>query len=275
VLSDVAKTQVKLYLEQEQPESLAYIDCPECGQAQKLMLVPLDDGGTFAKCLRASCETFGSVGSTYRRDAPKKIVGARRTFLTYRREPGFVPLHRIGNTYRNFFHDGYRIPKAQVNTLVAGKLDDRWVFPVLDRLHRTVGYVARGYNHEHKALLRPYFKKGPLMAWYGHKHLRGNLPLVVVEDQVSAARLSEYLPAVALLGTTASDQDIEQLEAAQSEDGNIIVMLDQDATDAAFRLARRIRRGLCWPLVRTDVKDMDPREFSKLIELLSGTPDGT
>lgn len=258
-MTDV-RTEVKLYLEQHEPEGLAYIDCPECGNTDKLMLIPLDDGGTFYKCLRASCPTAGSIGSTYtattKRETPTQT---RRTYDPYTK----IPDVRLEPTRRFAKYSNERLCAGMYTDSYGNK---RYIFPIRDRMSREVGYVGRTYqSDEFKALVRPYFTSGSLLAWYRPQQieLRSNI-VVLVEDQISAAMIARSgLVSVALLGTTIGYHDETELRNKRT-----VTVLDNDAL-ANGRLLSRKLGGAFWPLSGADVKDLDEEDYARFIDNVS------
>jgi hypothetical protein len=263
------KTEVKLHVEQTEPDGLSYMECPECGEAGKVMVVPLDGGGYFYRCLRASCALVpGTIGSTFIRTqdmdhAPKKP--SRRTYCHYQAVHDYV----LPGSHERYLRNA--LPNVMhLDRLCDGYLEheQRYVYPIRDMYAATVGYVARSYllHQERKALIRMY-SEGPLtMAWYGHEHLKTDRPIVVVEDQPSAHRLGQFTPCVALLGTSISDDGIREIETFGKR---VVVVLDNDATETAVKIARRFRNGTMYPLVGPDIKDMSPEVFYNLGQHLS------
>lgn len=268
-MSDV-KTEVKLHLEQTQPEGLAYMDCPECGGPRKLMLIPLDDGGTFYRCLKASCDTAGSVGSTYVRKEKEKGF-TRTTYPHYQRDPTWDPLEVQD---MKFFRSKFALDGTQAQLLCDGYLhgQDRYVFPIRNEVFKDQGYVARAYDDRaSKAYIRPYTQHSTLMAWYGHDYLYTQQEtgiLILLEDQPSAVRLSKYFPTVSLLGTNLSDEDARLIE--QVWKGRVLIMLDADAAASGMKMAHRMKRASSWVLTDHDPKDMPEATFEKTVEHIYG-----
>lgn len=264
-------TEVQLFLERTSPEGLSYMDCPACGRPKKLILIPLDEGGTLYHCLRSSCDTWGSVGNVAPRvsSGPTEEVQRRLISPHYGDVIDFHQGARDPKWFKRTFH----LDKEEVEELVEGylKKEGRHVFPIRDEVRKEVGYVARGYFHNRKALVRPFEPYGSLLAWYGHTRLYNTNAysklLILLEDQVSAVRLSRYFPTVALLGTNLSYSSILLLNKVWK--GQIMVMLDADATKEGLQMARRIPNGRSWSLFGKDVKDMDNSEFAMLVHNLA------
>ncbi len=259
-------TEVQLYLESEMPEGLAYMECPACGGKDKLMLVPLDDGTTYYKCLRASCSTWGNSNVQYRKVQDSLPPSGRRTFPRWEDIPSILT---ACDTERACLRERYGLSDKATHELCVGTfIDDynelRLVFPVRDVGFHQVGYMARSLYplpNDYKALLRPRYRHGSLLAWYGHRNLRKK-PIVIVEDQISAARIGEHLPCVALLGTAMRAAD--QLTVRGSK---LVVVLDNDATDKGVKLASDLGCAY-FPLMGPDVKDMKELVFQQFLSAI-------
>ncbi len=262
---------VKLHLETEVPDGLSYMECPNCEGKDKLMLIPLDEGGFKYTCLRASCDTWGSIwtpGTRVVHDAELTPKKRRRTWEVHTQDKAvqdtwFAPswsatkirFPRLSVAVLEELHDGM---------FLDGFNHSRWIFPIRGPLKQYRGYTARTYHKSKsvkKSLTRP-FTYGPLLAWYGHH--RDNGPLTIVEDQVSAAYLGQYFPTVALLGTHMSDQDIQEVTAFKSRGYDILIALDNDAIKQGVRLSKRIPDSRVAPLTK-DIKDMSLDELQQFV----------
>ena len=107
----------------------------------------------------------------------------------------------------------------------------------------------------------------PKASWY---RTRTAGPTVLVEDIPSAVRASEYVNAVALLGTGVSPP--VALEIAERRTGRVIVALDADATAQAIRLAQK--HALLWGDVSVAIltKDLKDQTEEELCETISRMP---
>lgn len=130
-----------------------------------------------------------------------------------------------------------------------------WVLrSALDRKVRTKAYT--------------YFDKPatPKASWYRPIGRPAVPNTVLVEDIPSAIRASEYMTAVALLGTNVPKD--AAMEIAEHKRGRIIVALDADATAQAIRLAAD--NALLWgdvgvAILTKDLKDMTEEELCTTI----------
>lgn len=116
---------------------------------------------------------------------------------------------------------------------------------------------------------------GPVQSHYpGSSSDEG--PLVVVEDQLSAIKLaSQGYDSVALLGTPAdvvgtyggSDRVAELATRARTHD-EVIIALDEDATEAAFVFVRKwgsAFRRIRVAILSKDLKDTPANEFEEVL----------
>jgi hypothetical protein len=125
--------------------------------------------------------------------------------------------------------------------------------PVLDTAGYPYGYVARKMDDQPgpKTLSMIGQNQG---CWYNCK---GSKELLVVEDQISALRASEYVNTVALLGTTMTDDVIKSIKAGQYT--GIFLALDPDAFPLSVKMAHLLKPHFKMKLIRLkkDLKDMD------------------
>ncbi len=267
------KTEVKLYVESEARdetvaihEGLMYMDCPECGEKNKLMIGTFDDGGYWYKCLRASCDTHGSFGTTY---VHKRQAPAKKDRNTY----PVAAIDALTTANRKWFKYDYGLSGIALDNLCAGTYTDnnfhhkRFVFPIRRPSGEITGYLGRTFDKDvkTKALARPYDTHSPMIAWYGLDYMYAIGPggdLIIVEDQISAARIGQYRPCVALLGTSLSHEALAEIMS--NWQGRIRIALDNDATKLAVLMTKRVPRSYLYPLQR-DVKDMSEIEFKNFI----------
>jgi hypothetical protein len=130
--------------------------------------------------------------------------------------------------------------------------------PTMDQNGETYGYVVRKLDGQvgPKTLS---FLDGNKGAWYG---CEGSSELVIVEDQLSALRASEYMNAVALLGVNMTDEVVRCIEKAPGYTG-IFLALDADAFPTAIKLAHRVRPKFKMKVMKLkqDLKNMNEQEL--------------
>lgn len=106
------------------------------------------------------------------------------------------------------------------------------------------------------------------LAWYNQMRRKSDT-LVLVEDQVSAIRVSQDFHAAALLGTNLSSTMLEEIKAQGYK--AVILCLDNDATNVSIATVLRYRHTLEELQLRgltTDVKDMTPEQYESFKERL-------
>ncbi len=276
------RQQVRLFLEQYDRDGLQYMDCPECGKHNKLMVGPADEGGHWFKCLSVGCPTFGTTEANHSakpKPAEAEPASGRKLYQPYRRDPRYEP--PSSKDYLRY-NSRYGVLNREVRRLLAGNFyrgadGSVDVLPVYGPEQEERGYVERNFNYDSgpKALLRPYRDiPEPMVSWYWPKLTRPNWPcLAIVEDQISAARLSRYFPTVALLGTSLdwhAQQEITRI-AKNLRAPRICVILDNDAQNLCVGLAHKFPgRGIAIPVFHEDVKDMSPEDFNNLVGACRG-----
>lgn len=90
--------------------------------------------------------------------------------------------------------------------------------------------------------------------------------MVVVEDQFSAIRASDYLNAVALLGTHLDDIRAEEIKASKLSP--IYLALDKDAWNKTIKYCIQYRSmlGLIPLRLEKDIKNMTTEELDQLMK---------
>jgi hypothetical protein len=272
------RTQVRMFAEGEDfnADGINYMDCPQCGKYNKLMVVLDENGGAFYKCFSDSCDVRGRTnGGVQTQGRVPTLHPKRKTY-----PPADVSVLRPN---MKFWYNNFRLDRDQVARLCPGTLEGAYVFPIKTRLGSVVGYLQRRFGADAarygKAYIRPYFTEGSLLAWYPHEDTGKRVPLVLVEDQISAVRLSKYVSAVALLGTgltTESRHDILVGSSSGTLVSEVIVSLDDDATATGANIARNLgvmRPTRHMPLTGdVDIKDMTEAQFFTYLERLGVCP---
>ena len=159
--------------------------------------------------------------------------------------------------------------------------DDRYVFPINNMLGHVSGYIVRepvwsgiecprkGTGSGPKAVTYMH-ADSPTQSWYRtDSRLGGFKKLVLVEDMLSAMKVAQNgVDSVALLGTQLDARKVREI--SQYRPSEVIIALDEDATDQAFKLAKKW--GLAFPKVRVaileqDIKDTDNEDVAEVLGL--------
>lgn len=129
------------------------------------------------------------------------------------------------------------------------------------------GYACKDlFKQQSPKVLNFLFKEDECkVSWYS---VRKSKALVVVEDQLSAIRLSSYVTSVALLGTHISEEFLDECLRTCGLDRDIYLSLDKDATNSAIKqalnLASRVKIRVV-PLEK-DIKDLTREELEVFVK---------
>lgn len=244
-------------------------ECPSCGKA-KLSVTNKDGTGYLYNCFRASCGTKGYLPLTgmgsFATDDPVQPERQRRPY-----SGPLSPLLLFEKQFlgRKYGFTDYHLEKSKVRHSQVG-LAGRFMFPILDLQGHRKGIQFRSYTGSGpKAITLMERDVATKSSWYSANEVSkvdalGNT-VVLVEDIPSAVRLSRYVAAIALLGTTVDPVDIPLMAAKWS---TVIVALDPDATEQAFRVQNQLMGWFDWVdllFLSKDVKDMSEAELYQTI----------
>jgi hypothetical protein len=246
--------------------------CPVCGgglsRRPTFAITRLSDKIAYC-CYRASCEVRGYV------DDGGRIIPTGAANPAKPLKPYTGKLVRLSGTDINYFWKRFEIPADVSDSKIRVGIHNCYVLPIFNNVYRIVGHVLR----------QPAWKgnPGPVRhnpEWTGAKSMtymkeaaepisfyRGgdNDDWVIVEDQISAIKLSAYgCNSVALLGTHLNMPKAREIQRVAKR---ITIALDADATNKAFKMAKDY--GLAFEKVKVvlmeqDVKDTPANEFYEL-----------
>ncbi len=238
--------------------------CPVCqGSKPTLTVTRKEDGSVVWNCYRLACDFRGASHSHgyYPSSAPK--AEAREIPKEYTGE-----LRRLSEAEEQILCDRTGITpvqaaRARIRYAVAER---RYAFPVLSPAGRRRGLVLRSYSGGFPKALTVKETTEPMLAWAAVSDaVPRDGPTFVVEDLPSAVRASEYVHAVALLGTSCSQEYALEIAAFG---GDVVWALDADATAKAIKLYREhmnlFERSRVVTLER-DLKDMDEAALADLL----------
>lgn len=202
--------------------------CPEC-RKRKFYVTRKPTGFAYI-CFRASCGVAGFIGCAGHVVEPAKSIAPARQ--VYR-----GTLRFLSTDEKNYFRKrfGIDLPDREWDRNILVGERDRFAFPIRDPDGILKGFTLRAprwagipsplpdSNHGPKSLT--YCPDDSKLAWYA-RHTQ--VPLIIVEDQVSALRLySMGFSAVALLGTNMSLRDAGKIAAHKTP--TTVLALDPDA----------------------------------------------
>lgn len=256
--------------------------CPFCppGKAEKTAFrVARIDTGIVYSCYRAKCPASGFIPTA---GFSLKAENGKKKFV-----PKYLhrPLKSLPTSIRKYLMSKYRIDDDDIarNELKYDYTRNRLYFPILNHMGYVVGdqtkRLPQGFlskeadRAEYKAAPKSELfwrsEEAPRMHWA--RGLGNTDYVVLVEDVLSAIRVSKYARCVALLGTIMSNDKVRELSRHTQ---HIKLMLDADTWDRPGKMALPIklkrRYGLLFrefDLVRVtkDPKDMDDSELRKIL----------
>jgi hypothetical protein len=244
--------------------------CPKCGggrNREKTFGVSRLSGRLVFNCYRASCGFKGSTTSSGRPVVPSE--GARQP----ERIDGRSRYQALGKgpvpeDVRKYLDGKYGLVK---HLLAKGQFHwteehsppghGRLVMPLLNTGGEAYGYVARKLDTQYgpKALTMCGANEG---SWYP---CEGSDELIIVEDQLSALRASEFMNAVALLGVNVTDAMIKEIK--KTGYSAVFLALDADAFPTAIKLAHKLRNFFKVKVIKLDcdIKDMTDQAIADVM----------
>ena len=257
--------------------------CPFCGggrtRERTLGISKDEDGLVFFRCFRVSCGIQGRTRSSVRgwagdpttkRREPKKEI-QRLDLSLLQGVGGSLWDERLRRLYdlgtNEYDRLGWRV-------LDKGRDTERLAIPVRGRESDLRGYEVKAfdtrYGPKSRLIHAPTSPEAPLWGSYISPQVPPLVrrPLVVVEDSISALKVSRHTDSYCLLGTDVStDKGLELADI--SGDRPIYLCLDKDASEKAAIVTRKMRfllpnlRNV--PIMR-DLKFYTDQEILNLIE---------
>lgn len=235
--------------------------CPACSGGatkERTLSVTRREGRLYWKCHRASCAFAGSDAARSTGTSRTEPVQCRGVVgRTIARHAG--PLSAVS---REHLLQKYCITGQHISKFGIGwdEETDRLVLPVQDAQSNLLGVNLRSLsNQQPKSKL--HVESGAL-SWYINRTTPG---VIIVEDQFSAIRASDYLSSVALLGTHFNEDNAYYIK--KHARGPVYLALDADAWNQAVRLVVLHRSILPMRLVKLpkDLKDMGDEELNSFM----------
>jgi hypothetical protein len=262
LISDIAKGMTY-------DEQLTGQVCPFCdgGNAkEKSLSIKRIISGALYDCHRAGCGASGIANMNILDFSSGKDVAKKR------KSPAVTDLLQYDELPEHIYKiltEKYRLTKAQI---AYGGI--KWIpkmkrvaFPIKRFVGYPVGIVARSFEEgvKPKSLTFLHTADAPVGAFYPNQ--RGSGEWWVVEDQISALRISAYANAVAMCGAHLNEAVIADMK--RHAVSRLIFAFDSDAFDKALQQRKRyeglfdrisIRKPRCDP---KDMPEEELREFVK------------
>ena len=234
--------------------------CPACQggrTGERTLSVSRRNGSITWYCHRASCGFKGSSAGGRDHSGPVKTQCRGAVGRAYIREAEQPPPAIALYLCEKYGLTDYARQRSGIAWL---RDEERIVLPVFSPQGECLGAVLRSLSGaEPKTITHTE----PLaMAFYTHRRSRD---LIIVEDQLSAIRASEYMNAVALLGTNLNEDRAYEIYRQKYE--RIFLALDADAREKQAQLIIK-HRGLLKlnPLMlKKDIKNQSKEELEELI----------
>jgi hypothetical protein len=224
------------------------LTCPVClggSGTEKSFTIRKEPGRLIYRCWRAGCDVKGAVevtgASLVQAPAPlPKKEGIAR------------PWTRRSTDLTN---EGMRYFDRQFG-LIADDLDDaqlqycpeedRYIFPVFAYAYRLRGHTVRTFNKGTRYPKWDHFpmvKTEPWMGWYARPWVSGTneTPIVVVEDPISALKVSRQFVCAYLCGTGLDFGKFMEISKRATSKRSIAFALDKDATEKAIKILQQFR----------------------------------
>ena len=241
--------------------------CPTCNakHEDKLAITKTEDGALIYYCHRASCIEKGATN--YRLDAAERLAKPVDRFKPRKLK---TPLVNPPTELYRFMHSKYGLDDEilKKNGMKYAPEQGRIYFPVMDRQGNILGDYTKAWEYNAKSLPKA------LMYWHKDvpqihfpfpdaKHGR----LVLVEDIISAIKVSQIMPAAALLGTHITEAMALMIARNYK---NVTLALDPDAFGKSVSMGKEWRSLFNSNIVRLDA---DPKDtpLDKLREQLLWT----
>lgn len=217
--------------------------CPNCfggNSKEKSFAIQKEKGKILYKCWRATCNIKGVIddnGSLVEHHHPSEL---KETHPGRRYQGVLGPIPTKGN---QLFWDKYRLIAEDLReagvTYCAS--EERYAFPVNNPVYQSRGLTLRSFDNA-KALKWDHYQNfsapgNPWMGWYIRPNPTGSRKVVVVEDAISALKISRQFKSCFLNGTNLSLEKLLEISKVAGDNG-IIFALDKDATSKAIELAR-------------------------------------
>lgn len=263
-------------IEVEQTERFV---CPCCeggsSKEKSLSITRRSSTEAFFNCFRTKCSLGGGHIALYQADDGSVLKSKSRKPTTNQVTHNLTGLDKEVVEY---FKTNYYMTPAQ---LAYGRFrttfDRRIYMPIFDPNRLNRGGAVRKYKELYQG--RREFSSIPktlnyftpdsdrvCASWYYRLRSRrkSSDTLLIVEDIVSAIRLTDHVDAVSLMGTALSDD--KQKEVRSKHYKKIYLALDEDATLKAIRIKKSC--GLYLPNLQVlplskDIKDMTPEDIEE------------
>lgn len=215
------------------------MNCPVCGAEHEKSLMITNRGDSIAYiCPRSKCSLGGSVISLHGVDRKEPVRAFRKN------AEDSTELESLPSTISFWLQEKYELSLEQISNWKYAPQSNTLMLPIKNRFGKVVGANYRRLPGDFLlpgAIAQPSKSNIKMLTDDPKLHYTYALPtktkgsLVVVEDQISAEKISPILPSVALLGTHMSYEVAYELSTVKE---NLILALDADAYRKMSKIAK-------------------------------------
>lgn len=237
--------------------------CPVCDAKHEasFQIRKSDLGDVTGYCFRASCPIHGKVFGMTQTNAYVPADSSVSSFKPrfYERQNKRAP---VG--LRMWLYKNYNIPLSKGIAEGLGYDEEyiRMVWPVYDRFGVKFGHMTKALPRSNPNYPKwvTYFERETNKLHYPRANMwtKASSEIVAVEDIISAVRVSQMTPAVALLGTHMTQGMVNEL---RDQYKHLIIALDPDATELAHKMKQKygsfFKHGITVRPMQIDPKDFD------------------
>lgn len=225
----------------DEGETVRDVVCPFClgGQSKEKAFALTREGNIFKYiCHRASCGKKGYVDRRGSLVAPDKTDESKTVPVKNEARKYYGTFSALENNQVRLLCSKYGLTPNELSThgVKYAPQAKRYAWPVYGPHWQLRGYMLHSLeNYRPKWDGYKYLTDEPWMCWYkrpGAKFIGPGDPLVVVEDQISALKVSRQYEAAALLGVELNHLKIQEL---LDRGRPMVWALDADAYNKAIR----------------------------------------
>lgn len=259
-------------LELAREEQCSGLKCPFCegGETgERSLSVKREEFYAQYKCHRASCGKSGRV----------PMIGSAPVTTKIRSEVGrynniISKLSTVPTDIISILTDKYHFNKVDL-----GRLDAKWseelnrlAIPIFSMSSVNTGVTLRSFDEKAVPKTLNYITNftRPPTAWY-RNYNTGSKKIIVVEDQLSAARASSFVTAIALCGCSINIFGIKEI--ANHDPDHVVFCLDADAFSEGLILQKKwggMFKNCTVAKPPKDLKNMNPDELREFMTELFG-----
>lgn len=242
-----------------------HVVCPFCNATHERSFVigKYSGGRVFGKCYRAKCGqsyVFTKGEYVHTDNQPKKVP-----VFTPREFDRLEDCTKLPSCVVSKIYNDHKISEEQLQTegVLWYPRKKSLVFPVYDKHGEQFGYMTKVFYKTESNKTAPkwitYFDRPTTRMHYpyGYSYCDKYKSIVIVEDILSAIRLSSFVRSVAILGTSLGD--MQAVELSEHTD-RLIIALDPDAIGKAYSMKKKYN-SLFSGGIRVCILKDDPKDY--------------